>query len=115
MYTVDDMSRELRISRQTLYRWRKAGVLPAPVLIGGSIRWREQDVAAWLDWLAQRAEVSAGGGDPDAADGPCPPVMSTGEALFDGRVAAAQQAEARRRAASEARRAARAETESTEV
>jgi len=42
-------------SRSSLYRLIRQNRCPAPVSIGGSqIRWRAQDIEAWLGGLPQR-------------------------------------------------------------
>ena len=39
----------LQVSIRTLWRWRSAGRLPAPVRLGGAVRWRLDDVTRWID------------------------------------------------------------------
>ena len=34
------------IGRSSVWRWAKNGTLPAPVKIGGVVRWRRQDIEA---------------------------------------------------------------------
>ena len=97
MLTVEDLVEKLQLSRQTLYRLRKKGILPPPIKVGSSLRWRVEDIDAWLSWLQRRADDEAAGLDPNRIDGPSPPVPSTGESLFDPRAAAAANAEAARR------------------
>ena len=37
-------------SRATIYRWIKKGVFPKPIKIGEqTIRWRESDIANWMN------------------------------------------------------------------
>ena len=36
------------IDWQTVRDWIEAGTLPAPILVGGWLRWRETDVEAWI-------------------------------------------------------------------
>lgn len=38
----------LCVSRATLWRWCAEGKLPAPVRLGGVIRWRSADLTAWV-------------------------------------------------------------------
>jgi prophage regulatory protein len=38
------------VDAATLWRWRKAGIFPAPVKITRqTLRWREADLLAWLE------------------------------------------------------------------
>lgn len=37
------------ISRRTLSKWIKAGIIPAPKLIGGENRWRASVIREWLE------------------------------------------------------------------
>lgn len=43
------MARLLGISERTLWRLRSAGKLPRPVQLGGSIRWRAEEIRQWID------------------------------------------------------------------
>jgi len=47
MLTQDEVCRRYQITRSTLWRRRKAGQFPAPVLIGTSVRWRESTLEQW--------------------------------------------------------------------
>jgi prophage regulatory protein len=47
-------------SVDTLRRYLSAGRLPAPLRIGGSVRWRADDVRAWVAWgCPPRSEFEA--------------------------------------------------------
>ena len=35
-------------SKRTVFRLNSAGKLPAPVRVGGCLRWRESDIEAWM-------------------------------------------------------------------
>ncbi len=40
----------LRKSRQTIWRWERAGMFPKRVKLGpNSVGWRKSEVSAWLD------------------------------------------------------------------
>jgi len=39
----------LGVSRRQVWKLRAASQLPEPVRVGGSVRWREADLAAWMD------------------------------------------------------------------
>ena len=38
----------LGISERTLYRLKSNGHLPKPILLGGSVRWRVDEIQAWI-------------------------------------------------------------------
>lgn len=43
------VARLLEISERTLWRLRSAGKLPRPVQVGGSVRWRAEEIRRWID------------------------------------------------------------------
>ncbi len=46
----EEVLRIIGIDPVTLWRWRKAGAFPAPVRLSRqTLRWREPDIAAWLE------------------------------------------------------------------
>jgi excisionase family DNA binding protein len=46
--TVRDLCARLRVSRPTLWAWRRRGAFPAPVVLpGGQLRWDSRDVEKW--------------------------------------------------------------------
>lgn len=45
--TQDDLCERYRITRLTLWRWRKAGRLPPGVIIGRTVRWRRSTIEQW--------------------------------------------------------------------
>ncbi len=48
LLSADRVAELLDISTRTLWRLRATGQLPAPVRIGGSVRWRMDVVQAWI-------------------------------------------------------------------
>lgn len=53
MLSAADLSDMFRVSLNTVWRWSKAGRLPAPVKLGpNSTRWRAGDVREALDRIA---------------------------------------------------------------
>jgi excisionase family DNA binding protein len=56
LLSAQDFARALRVSVRTLYRLRSAGRLPRPLELGGSVRWRRDEVQAWLEAGAPRLE-----------------------------------------------------------
>lgn len=51
LWTVKDVSAYLRVPVQTLYSWRVQGYGPKARRMGKHLRYRPEDVAAWLDEL----------------------------------------------------------------
>ena len=49
LLTQDDLAALLKVSKQTLFRWRKIDQGPPFIQVEGSIRYRQADVDAWLD------------------------------------------------------------------
>jgi excisionase family DNA binding protein len=47
LLTTSEVCERLRVTRQTVWRWRKAGLLPA-IVIGGTVRFKAVDVDALL-------------------------------------------------------------------
>lgn len=48
LVSAEKLAQLLDISIRTLWRLRAAGKLPAPVRLGGSVRWRVDEVQAWI-------------------------------------------------------------------
>ncbi len=48
LLTAKEVAGYFQVSVRTIRRWRRDGSLPAPLQIGGSLRWRECDLQAWL-------------------------------------------------------------------
>lgn len=46
--TVDEVAKMLRLSKRSVWRLRSAGVLPAPLRLGNSVRWLKSDIDAWI-------------------------------------------------------------------
>jgi predicted DNA-binding transcriptional regulator AlpA len=51
LLTVDDLETLLRVDRRTISRLCKGGQLPRPLKLGGSNRWRPEDIADAIDQL----------------------------------------------------------------
>jgi len=39
----------LGVSKSTIWAWHSAGKVPQPVRIGGTTRWREDEIRQWVD------------------------------------------------------------------
>ena len=50
---ANDLAQYLNVSTQTIWRWRKTGLLPAPLSLGPRLVVWEQQVIE--DWLASQA------------------------------------------------------------
>ena len=48
LLTAGDLCALLRCNRRTLRRWRHIGVVPKPIEIAGTLRWRRVEVERWL-------------------------------------------------------------------
>ncbi len=49
LLTVKDVSARLRISPRQVWKLLASGRIPAPVRISRSVRWREADIARWIE------------------------------------------------------------------
>ena len=56
LMTEHEVAELLRLTRQTLSRWRAEDRGPAFLKIEGTIRYRREDVQAWLDKSGVKAE-----------------------------------------------------------
>lgn len=48
LLTAVQLAELLNISERTLYRLKSRGSLPAPIQLGGSIRWRRTEILQWV-------------------------------------------------------------------
>lgn len=49
LLTIADVAERLRISKKAAQDQRQRGVLPPAVTWGRTIRWREEDLEAWIE------------------------------------------------------------------
>lgn len=49
LITADELAVKLSMSTRTLWRLLSAGKLPEPVRLGGSTRWRVDEVRQWIN------------------------------------------------------------------
>lgn len=62
LLTVRDVAAALKISVRQVWKLNSAGRLPAPLRVARSVRWKRDELAAWVDadcpvrdrWLAMR-------------------------------------------------------------
>lgn len=48
LLTAKQLGGLLSLSKRQIFRLNSCGKLPAPIRIGGSVRWAESIIAAWL-------------------------------------------------------------------
>ena len=48
LLTAEDVGRELQVSLRTVRRLDMEGKLPEPVHVGRAVRWRREEVRAWI-------------------------------------------------------------------
>ncbi|MGD0596783.1 MAG: AlpA family phage regulatory protein [Sedimentisphaerales bacterium] len=48
LLTAKALGQMLSLSKRQIFRLSSCGKLPAPIRIGGSVRWVESTIAAWL-------------------------------------------------------------------
>ena len=50
IYRPGKVARVLDVSRATVYRWEKSGILPPRVILGPGVSgWKEEDLAAFIE------------------------------------------------------------------
>ena len=48
LVTAKDIGEILCLSKRQIWRLNVSGKIPAPVRIGGSVRWRSSDIERWI-------------------------------------------------------------------
>ena len=48
LLTAKQLGELLNLSKRQIFRLNSCGKLPAPIRIGGSVRWAESTIAEWL-------------------------------------------------------------------
>ena len=49
LWSIDEVSRYLAVSKDTIYRWRKSDYGPPAIKVGKHLRWRRERVVAWTE------------------------------------------------------------------
>ena len=49
LLNANDLARILSVDSKTVRRWRDEGQLPGAIQIGGVVRWKHEDIEAWID------------------------------------------------------------------
>lgn len=47
LLTAKDAAQLCRLSKRSWFRFHACGKVPAPIRIGGSVRWRRSDIELW--------------------------------------------------------------------
>ena len=55
LLTIRELAKVLKLSPRSIWRLVKNHQLPAPVRIGGSIRWRADTITRWIDKGCQKS------------------------------------------------------------
>ena len=48
LWDVRRVADEFGCNVSTVWRWNKAGEIPAPIRIGGTVRWRREDIERFI-------------------------------------------------------------------
>jgi excisionase family DNA binding protein len=56
LWTLAELAEYLQVPEQTVYTWRKRGAGPRGFRIGRHVRFRREDVEAWIDTLGDEEE-----------------------------------------------------------
>ena len=51
LLTLKEVAAMAKVTTMTVYRWRRSGVLPAPLKLGGRARWPRQELEEALKSL----------------------------------------------------------------
>lgn len=54
LLTIRELARALKLSPRSVWRLVRNQQLPSPIRIGGSIRWRADEITRWIDDGCQR-------------------------------------------------------------
>jgi predicted DNA-binding transcriptional regulator AlpA len=49
LITVEQLAKIVQKSVRSVWRMRSAGQVPAPVNVGGGVRWRVDDIRRWIE------------------------------------------------------------------
>jgi prophage regulatory protein len=62
LLSAEKLAELLDISVRTLWRLRAANKVPAPVRLGGSVRWRAHEIEVWIEeGCPAQSKVKVGG------------------------------------------------------
>lgn len=49
LITVEQLAKIVQKSVRSVWRMRSAGQVPAPINVGGGVRWRVDDIKRWIE------------------------------------------------------------------
>jgi predicted DNA-binding transcriptional regulator AlpA len=49
LISAAEMGRLLGVNKSTVWSWHSSGRIPQPVKIGGTTRWRTEEIRQWID------------------------------------------------------------------
>lgn len=55
LFDIDGLAAYLNVPKETIYRWRRTRFGPPAVKLGKYLRWRPEDVDAWITDQQQAA------------------------------------------------------------
>lgn len=53
---IDEVLQLVPASRYTIYRWRRAGIFPHPIVVGVRRYWSTRDIADWIEQQRARRD-----------------------------------------------------------
>lgn len=48
LLSAEAVGKMLSLSRRQIFRLNSCGKIPAPIRVGGAVRWRAEEISAWL-------------------------------------------------------------------
>ena len=58
LLTIDDLAKRLSVSKGTIHNYIKSDRIPSPIRLGNNLRWRPEQINAWIE-----AGMPEGSGD----------------------------------------------------
>ena len=60
LMNVEEVGKMLNLSKRQIFRLNASGKIPAPLKIGGAVRWPKNDIESWIDMgCPDRSEFKA--------------------------------------------------------
>lgn len=60
LLNTEQVARLLNVGRRSVWRWSHSGRMPAPIRIGGAVRFRNSEILAWISDGCPRCDGRAG-------------------------------------------------------
>jgi predicted DNA-binding transcriptional regulator AlpA len=61
LLTTAEAARLVNVGERTLWRWSRCGIAPAPIHIGGAVRYRRAEYLAWIQAGCPRVDGGRAG------------------------------------------------------